>query len=96
MSSAINPMIQSMIPTNPTRNNNTMLACVMAMSFQQDRTGHARSFHGWRCEAFETNVRLGFSQVRLALAYLQSVEEVPNVKRPAGKRIERLATASMN
>ncbi len=30
---------------------------------------HARSFHGCRCEAFEATIRLGFSQVRLALAY---------------------------
>jgi hypothetical protein len=57
--------------------------------------GHARSFHGCRGEAFEAIVRLGFSQVRLALAYLKSVEEAPNVKRPAGKRVEHLATASM-
>jgi len=56
----------------------------------------ARSFHGCRCEAFEATVRLGFSQVRLALAYLESVEEAPNVKRPGGKRVEHLATASMN
>jgi len=56
----------------------------------------ARSFHGCRCEAFEAAVRLGFSQVRLALAYLESVEEAPNVKRPGGKRVEHLATASMN
>jgi hypothetical protein len=32
MSSAITPMIQSMIPTNPTSNTNTMLADVMAAS----------------------------------------------------------------
>jgi hypothetical protein len=58
--------------------------------------GHARSFHGCRCETFEATVRLGFSQVRLALAYLKSVEEAPNVKRPAGKWVEHLATASIN
>ena len=55
-----------------------------------------RTIHECRCEAFETNVRRRFSQVRLAWAYLQSVEEVPNVKRPVGERFERLATAAMN
>ena len=58
--------------------------------------GLAGTFHECRHEAFETNVRRGFSQIRLALAYLQSVEEAPNVKRLAGERIERLALASMN
>ena len=71
--------------------------CHGCVSLHQE-SGHwaTRTIHEDRCEAFETNVRRRFSQVRLAWAYLQSVEEVPNVKRPAGERIERLATAFMN
>ena len=37
--------------------------------------GLARIIHECRCEAFETDARRGFSQVRPMQAYVQSVEE---------------------
>ena len=40
----------------------------------------ARVIHECRREAFETEARRGFSQVRLTQAYLQSVEEAEREK----------------
>ena len=40
----------------------------------------ARIIHACRREAFETEARRGFSQVRLTQAYLQSVEEAEREK----------------
>ena len=40
----------------------------------------ARIIHECRREAFETEARRGFSQVRLTQAYLQSVEEAEREK----------------
>jgi len=40
----------------------------------------ARTIHEFRREAFETEARLGFSQVRPTEAYVQSVEEAEREK----------------
>jgi hypothetical protein len=44
----------------------------VALSFIIDL---ARMIHECRCDAFETDARRGFSQVRPTQAYVQSVEE---------------------
>ena len=45
----------------------------------------ARIIHECLRGAFETEARRGFSQVRPTEPYVQSVEEAPNEKSPAGQ-----------
>jgi hypothetical protein len=48
--------------------------------------GLARIMHEYRREAFETEARQGFSQVRPTQAYWQSVEEAEREKPCRGRR----------
>jgi hypothetical protein len=60
--------------------------------------GLARIIHECRREAFETEARLGFSQVRPTQAYRQSVEEAEREKpcraRGSARRPKALADGS--
>jgi hypothetical protein len=51
----------------------------------------ARIIHEWRCEAFKTETRRGFSQVRPTEAYLQSVEEAEREKPRRARGLDDVA-----
>ena len=57
--------------------------------------GLARIIHECRCEAFETDARRGFSQVRPTQAYWQSVEEAER-ENPTGWEDRTTEQAFMN
>ena len=55
------------------------------------RLSQARIIHECRCEAFETEARRGFSQVRPTEAYLQSVEEAEREKPSLARGLDDVA-----
>jgi hypothetical protein len=70
-------------------------ACVAAekgiVESERRRGGIARIIHECRREAFETEARRGFSQVRPTQAYLQSVEDAEREKPRRARRSDDVA-----